>query len=190
MDYVFFLRHHIEEITPVSDGEFEIVSGFFSGRQVHRKDYIVKRGQKVTTEYLVVKGCLKVTAYDDEGKEYILQFAQENWWVSDYPAYAKAASAETDVQAVEDSYILELTAENRAKMCELVPKMHIFFSRKAFNGFIALQQRVLSLLRNSAKEKYDLLLQQYPELFQRLPQRVIAQYLGVSRETLSRLGKS
>lgn len=189
MEYVFFLRRHIEDIVSLSDEEFETVSGFFSGIHVRRKEYVINAGQKVTSEFLVVQGCLKATAYDEQGKEYILQFAQENWWVSDYPAYIRQSLAETEVQAVEDSYVLALSAEDREAMCGLVPKMHVFFGKKAFSGYIASQKRVLSLLRNSAKEKYDLLLDQYPELFQRLPQKVIAQYLGVSRETLSRLGK-
>jgi CRP-like cAMP-binding protein len=189
MEYVFFLRRHIEEIVTLSPEAFEQVAAFFTGRHIQRKEFLLKAGQRVISEFLVVEGCLKVMAYDDAGKEFILQFAQENWWVSDYPAYTRQSSAETDVQAVENSFVLELSAENRTIMCERVPEMHVFFERKAFKGYIASQKRVLSLLRNSAKEKYDLLLDQYPELFQRLPQKVIAQYLGISRETLSRLGK-
>jgi len=93
------------------------------------------------------------------------------------------------VQALEDSFLLALTMEARAKLAAAVPQMLVFYERKALGGYVATQKRVLSLLRNSAKEKYELLLDQYPQLFQRVPKKMIAHYLGVSRETLSRLHK-
>ncbi|KGO93599.1 Crp/Fnr family transcriptional regulator [Flavobacterium subsaxonicum] len=189
MEYAAFLRSHFEELITISDKEFEIAQSFFRALKLPKKESIIKIGQKVTSEYLVVQGCLKSSAYDEKGKEYIIQFAQENWWVSDYPAYALQSSSELDIQAVEDSFVLELTIENRKKLCDAIPQVHTFFERKTFGGYVGSQKRVLSLLRNSAKEKYDLLLAQYPELFQRLPQKVIAQYLGITRETLSRLGR-
>lgn len=119
----------------------------------------------------------------------IMQFAMENWWVSDYPAYVKKGNAEMDVQALEDSFVLGLGMEARAELATKVPQMMTFWERKALSGYVATQKRVLSLLRNSAKEKYELLLDQYPQLFQRVPKKMIAHYLGVSRETLSRLHK-
>jgi len=187
MEHISFLRKHIAEIVSLTVAEFDSISGFFIPCDVKKKEYLIRVGQKVSAEFLVIRGCLKTIAYGDEGKEYIMQFAQENWWVSDYPAYARQSLSEMDVQAVEDSFLLSLSVPKKKEMCVLVPQMHMFFEKKAFNGYVAAQKRVLSLMRNSAKEKYELLLDQYPELFQRLPKKVIAQYLGVSRETLSRL---
>ena len=189
MDYASFLRRHIEEIIPLTDEEFEAVYDCFVPLTVEKKTYLIRTGQQVLFEFLVVKGCLKTFALDDADNEYIIQFATENWWVSDYPAYMQQASAELSVQALESGVVLRTTLEKRNAMCEKVPKMNIFLGRKALGGYMASQKRVLSLLRNSAKEKYELLLAQYPELFQRLPRKTIAHYLGVSRETLSRLEK-
>lgn len=187
MEYAAFLRSHIEELVCLSDEDFQTLLLYFKPVEIRKKDYIIKVSQWVNAEYLVVSGCLASSVYGPEGKEYIMQFAQEKWWVSDYPSLAEQKTAEMNVQALEDSFVLELTAENRSELCEKVPIMHTFFERKTFGGYVGSQKRVLSLLRDSAKEKYELLLEQYPELFQRLPQKIIAQYLGVSRETLSRL---
>lgn len=189
MEYASFLREHIENLVPLSDEAFEIVLNAFVPHAVSKKEYLISVGQKVSAEYLVVKGCLKTAAYDDADKEHIIQFAMENWWVSDYPAYVKLGKAEMDVQALEDSFVLGLTMEARAGLGAKVPQMLTFWERKALGGYVATQKRVLSLLRNSAKEKYELLLDQYPQLFQRVPKKMIAHYLGVSRETLSRLHK-
>lgn len=189
MEHAVFLRKHLEEIITLTDEEFALVQGHFTPRTLRRKDYLIRGGQTVRAEYLVVKGLLKGFMYDDSGREYIVQFAMENWWISDYPAYKLQTSGELCVQALEDCIVLELSLENKQKLCEQVPEMYRFHGSKAFGGFVALQKRVLSLMKNSAAEKYNLLLEQYPALFQRVSKTLIAHYLGVSRETLSRLSK-
>jgi CRP-like cAMP-binding protein len=189
MEYAAFLREHVEKEVRLSDADFERVQSFFTPVVVGKKESLIRSGKKVKAEYLVVKGLLKAFMFDEHGREHIIQFAMENWWVSDYPAYQLQTSGEVDVQALEPCLVLALTMENKRKMCEQVPVMNRFFATKAFGGFVALQKRVLSLMKNSAREKYELLLEQYPALFQRVSKTMIAHYLGVSRETLSRLQK-
>lgn len=189
MEYASFLRRQIQQIILLNDSEFEIVQTYFHPKAVKKKEYLINNGDKVTSEFLVVEGCLKAFTFDELGKEHIIQFAMENWWISDYPAYANQDFGEMCVQALENCIVLELNYADKIEMCQRVPKMNIFHGKKSFSGYVALQKRVLSLLRNSASEKYELLLQQYPELFQRVSKTMIAHYLGVSRETLSRLEK-
>lgn len=161
---------------------------YFEPRTVKKKEYLIHEGQKVTSEFLVVQGLLKNFMYDETGKEYIVQFAMEHWWVSDYPAYQVQGRGELSVQALEPCFVLELSKAAKQALCEQLPKMYQFHAAKAFGGFVALQKRVLSQMKNPAKQKYELLLEQYPELFLRVSRSMIARYLGVSRETLSRLG--
>jgi CRP-like cAMP-binding protein len=189
MEYASFLRSHIESVIGLSDDEFDEVLQAFDPMAIAKKSYLIQKDQRVTAEYLVVEGCLKTFAFDDDGKEYIVQFATENWWVSDYPAYLKQGAGEMSVQALEPCVLLKLTFQSRQHLCKAVPKMSVFFGAKALSGYAAAQRRALTLLRNNAREKYLCLLEQYPELFQRIPRKTIAHYLGVSRETLSRLEK-
>lgn len=187
MDYASFLRQHIEGILSLSDDEFETIQSLFQFKKIKKKQFLINKGDKVNSEFLVMDGCLKAFTYDSSGKEHIIQFAMEGWWISDYPAFSVQQSGEMCVQTLEDCLVLELTFENKIEMLKKVPKMHEFFGRKSFSGYVALQKRVLSLLKSSPKEKYELLLHQYPQLFQRVSKTMIAHYLGVSRETLSRL---
>lgn len=189
MEYSQFLHRHISQVVSLSDSEFEIVLKAFRPIHVSKKNLLLSCDELVTKEYLVVKGCMKSFTYDETGKEYIVQFAMENWWISDYPAYAKQTPATICIQALEDCLVLELDFRVKQELMEKVPKMIAFFGAKAFSGYVALQKRVLSLLKNSASEKYELLLSQYPELFQRVSKTTLSHYLGVSRETLSRLHK-
>lgn len=189
MEYASFLRDHIGSVIPVTDEEIDRIASYFTPVSVPKKALLLTCGEWVSKEYLVVQGCMKSFMLNEDGKEYIIQFALENWWISDYPAYHSKTRSTTSIQALEPCLVLELTAENKEKLMQTFPQMGVFFGQKSFGGFVASQKRVLSLMKNSAKEKYELLLSQYPELFQRVSKTMIAHYLGVSRETLSRLEK-
>ena len=183
------LRQHIEKITPVSDQEFDYILSHFTSRKLKKHQFLIQEGEPVPNDYFVLKGLLKASYINDEGKEHILQFAMEDWWVSDYHAYANQTKAMLNIDCLEDVELLCLSLTNREKLCSELHKIEHFFRVKVNGGFLASQRRILSLLNNNAGERYNLLLNQYPSLFQRVPKTLIASYLGVSRETLSRLSK-
>lgn len=181
------LRQHFEKITPLTDQEFDYILSHFTTKKLKKHQYLIQEDDSVTNDYFVVEGLLKASHTDKEGKEYILQFAMEDWWVTDYQAYFSQTKATLNIDCIENAELLCLSLQNRDKICSELHKIEHFFRRKSNMGYIALQRRILSLLNSSAKERYEQLLQQYPSLFQRLPKTLIASYLGVSRETLSRL---
>ncbi len=189
MEHAVFLREHIEKIMPLTNDEFALILPRFRLKKVKRKDFLIQAGEKVVSEFLVVKGILKAFTHDENGKEHIIQFAMENWWISDYASCTTDGFGNLCVQALEDCIVLEFAFADKNELCELLPKMYRFHFEKSFSGYVALQKRVLSLMKNSAKENYELLLGQYPQLFQRVSKTMLAHYLGVSRETLSRLEK-
>ena len=181
------LRIHIEEITSITDEEFEYVLSHFKAIHKKKHQYIIQEDDLVNKEFWVIKGCLKSSYTDTTGKEHILQFALENWWITDYDAFTNQTQSKISVDCLEDCELLYITHENREKLSKEMHLMERFWAKKTKLGYVALQNRILSLLNNTAKERYDQLFQQYPHLFQRVPKKLIAAYLGVSRETLSRL---
>ncbi|POY37349.1 Crp/Fnr family transcriptional regulator [Solitalea longa] len=181
------LRKHFEKITPLTDQEFDYILSHFTTKKLKKHQYLIQEEDTVTNDYFVVKGLLKASHIDKEGKEYIMQFAMEDWWITDYQAYFSQTTATLHINCIEDSELLCLSLQNRDKICSELHKIEHFFRRKSNLGYVALQRRILSLLNSSAKERYEQLLLQYPSLFQRVPKTLIASYLGVSRETLSRL---
>lgn len=181
------LRQHIEELIDLTDKEFDFILSHFGEIKKRKHQYIVQEGEFVNKEFWVLKGCLKSYFIDKAGKEHILQFGMENWWITDYESFVKQTRSKTFIDCIEDSELLYITFENREKLTSEMHKMERFWAKKSKIGRIALQNRILSLLKNSTKEQYNLLLEQYPKLFQRVPKKMIAAYLGVSRETLSRL---
>lgn len=122
-------------------------------------------------------------------KQHILAFAMEDWWDSDFQAYYTRQEATLSLECIEDTEVLCISLENYEALRTSMPKIEHFFLEKVTLGFLAAQRRILSLLTTSAKERYEQLAKQYPALLQRVPKTQLAAYLGVSRETLSRLAR-
>jgi CRP-like cAMP-binding protein len=181
------LRQQIEKITPLTDQEFEYIISHFTTKRLKKNQFLIQEGDAVTTDCFVVTGLLKAYHVDKEGKEHIMQFALEDWWVTDYQAYFNQTCSTLNIDCIEASELLCISLQNREKLCADLHKIEHFFRKKSNAGYVALQRRILSLLNSSAKERYEQLLSQSPKLFQRVPKTLIASYLGVSRETLSRL---
>lgn len=184
------LRHQIDKISPLTDTEFDYVLSHFTKRKFKKHQFVVQEGQLVDNDFFILEGCLKSYSTDASGKEHIIQFGLQDWWITDYEAYYNQTLATVNIDCIEDSVLLCLTFTNREKLCAEMHKIEHFFRKKTNKRNVALQQRILSLLSSNAKERYDQLLNQYPQLFQKVPKHLIAAYLGVSRETLSRFNSS
>lgn len=183
-------KKHLEFLIVLTDEEFEYIMGFFEYKELKKHQFLIQKGQKADYSFWIYEGLTKSFFTDVSGKEHIIQFALEDWWISDYEAYFNQQHASLDIDCVENTKMLCLSYQNREKLCSSMHKMEHFFRKKANSGYIALQKRLLNSYTNNTKERYELLLKQYPALFQRVPKTFIASYLGVSRETLSRLQES
>jgi CRP-like cAMP-binding protein len=181
------LRKHFEQYTSLTNEEFDYLLSHFTTKKLKKHQFLLQPGETVISDYYVVTGLLKATYINEDGKEHIMQFAMEDWWITDYQAYFSSTAATLLIDCIEDVELLGISLQNRDKICAELHKIEHFFRKKSSMGYIALQRRILSLLNNNAKERYQQLLQLYPNLFQRVPKTLLAAYLGVSRETLSRL---
>ena len=181
------LREHIEKVVPLTEEEFAFVHAHFSYKSYKKRGFLIQKGKSVPYSYFVVSGLVKLIHTDESGKEHVVSFAMEDWWESDFLAYHTQTKATMSLQCIEDTEVCCLSLENYQKLCAGLHKMEHFFLKKANAGHVASQQRILSFLTSSARERYEQLLKRYPSLFQRVPKSLLASYLGVSRETLSRL---
>lgn len=181
------LKKHIEEIISLTDEEFEYINSHFKPKQLKKHQYLIQADEQVKTIYFVIRGLLKATFNDLNGKEYIIQFAMENWWISDFQAFYNNVKSITNISCIENVELLSIFKEDLDKICRENHKMEHFFRVKNSSGYVALQQRILSLLTTNPKERFEQFSRQYPQLGQRLSKTIIAAYLGISRETLSRL---
>jgi len=181
------LREHIEAIVGLTDEEFARIQTFFTLRKFRKHQYLVQEGDPAKYEYLVLSGIFRMFYLDDSGKEYIVQFAGPNWWMADYQAYFHQKPATLSIVCMVEAEVLFTTLEGREALSAEFHKMEHFFRVKLTNGYVALQRRIVSLLSSTPQQRYEEFGQLYPHLLQQIPKKYIAEYLGVSRETLSRL---
>lgn len=183
------LKNHLEKFTSITAHEFGLILPYFRHQELKKNESLVKSGSAVDHTYWIKSGLVISSFNDSKGKEHIIQFAIENCWITDQQAFYNRSKAIFNIVCLEDSEMLCLSYSNREKLCEEVPKMNTFFRKKANDSFVKQQRRLLTYMTSEASERYDLLLQEYPGLVQRVPKKILAAYLGVTRETLSRFGK-
>jgi CRP-like cAMP-binding protein len=181
------LKAHIAKITLLTDEQFDYFFSHFKKLSFKKGQVIITEGDMVHCEYFVISGCLKSFFINDELKMFILQFAMPTWWASDYNALYNHSKATINVDCITDAEVLCITNDDREKLCNELHNAEHFFRWRTNKGYIATQKRLLSLMNNNAKHRYEELLKLYPELYNIVPKNLIAAYLGVSRETLSRL---
>jgi CRP/FNR family transcriptional regulator, cyclic AMP receptor protein len=182
------LRSHIESVCKLTNEEFEYVLTHFTVVKYKKHTQLVREGDLVRHEYFVMKGCLRSYITDSNtGKEFTYGFAAEHWWISERESFTKRVPAATVVECLEDCELLALTYENRMKLGRELWKYEHYVAEKLSLGYVALQKRMQLMIMGSAKERFENFIQQYPLLYNRVPKTMIASYLGVSRETISRL---
>lgn len=181
------LKQHIAKTASLTDEQFEYFFSHFKPKSYKKGQVIIGAGEKVEQEYFVISGCLKAFFINDELKMYILQFAMPTWWTSDYGALYNQTSATISVDCITDAEVFCLSNHDREKICNELHQAEHFFRWRTNRGYLASQKRLLSFMNNDTRIRYEELLALYPQLYNLVPKHLIAAYLGVSRETLSRL---
>lgn len=179
-------RKHLKKFVIVSDEEYEKIRSYFGIRHLGKNQHLIVAGDSVNQTFWVERGLLISIYNDEQGREHILQFAIENCWITDQEAFYNQSKGSLTVKCLEESTLLSLSFDDREKLCEEFPAMEKFFRKKANDSFVKQQRRLLTYMTSDARQRLQLLIQEYPGLIQRVPKTILAAYLGVSRETLSR----
>lgn len=148
---------------------------------------LIRQGQNVNKIYFVTDGCLRSYCIDKNGKEHTLQFAIKNWWISDYIAIHNNESATLTVECLKKSSVIEFNAKKLNGIFKLFPEYEPFQRNLLERHVVSLHRRILNQLQLTASERYDLFLDQYPNIEQYARNYHIASYLGITQESLSRI---
>ncbi|UKJ08319.1 Crp/Fnr family transcriptional regulator [Solitalea lacus] len=158
-------------------------------KSIKRKDYLLKQGDICKTENFIIKGCLRTYSINENGVERIVMFGKEDWWVGDLYSFLTATPANFYIDALEDTEILQISKQKLDILYERVPKFERFFRIIIQNAFIAQQNRINQNLSFTAEQRYLDFIKNYPLLEQRIPQKQVAAYLGITPVFLSMLRK-
>ena len=182
-----FLQKKINETISISDEEIEYAKTLFIPKKLRKKRFLLHDGDPCIYTTFVEQGLLRTFRIDDKGNEHILQFGLQGWWVADLYSFLTGEPSEYNIEALEDSELLLITKPSWDKLLLEVPSFEHYFRILIQNNLIATQRRLMGTMSSTAEERYNKLLQEFPDIAQRVPQHMIASYIGVTRETLSRL---
>ena len=184
------LRTYLERRATFTEEEFAFLEPLFLPRALRAGEFFQRAGDPVTHGAFVATGCLRKYIIDAKGKEHIVQFAPENWWVGEGPGVAPGTLAQYSIDAVEDSNLLIFDAVSHQRAIQHLPAYAAGFRVGLQRDAMAKEQRIANTLSASAEDRYEEFLKQYPSIAGRVPQFMLASYLGVSPETLSRIRKN
>ena len=177
----------LEQQISLTDTEKEIVLSLFKPKTLRKRQFFLQEGDVCKHSAFVLSGCLRSYFIDSNGFEHILQFAIEDWWITDMMSIITQNPSNLNIDALEESELLVISRENQTELLERVPKIEKYFRIKSENGLAHLQSRLLENLSLPAKDRYLNLLKKYPKIVERIPQKQIASYLGITPEFLSKL---
>ncbi len=180
------LHKKFTEIIDLSEEDFEYARTLFIPKKLKKKRVLIGEGEICKYTVFVEKGLLRSYKADDKGNEHILQFALEGWWMGDLFSFLTNETSLYNIEALEDAELLLITKPSWDLLLEKVPAFERYFRVLIQNNLINTQRRLMGSFTETAEEKYKKLLREFPDILQRVPQHMIASYLGVTRETLSR----
>jgi len=184
------LRTYLEARASFTDEEFAFLRERFITTTLPAGEFLQRAGEVARHAAFVASGCLRSYVIDANGKEHIIQFAPETWWLADAPSLMTGTPSQYFVDAIEDSELLLLDPASHQLLIDQVPGYAAASRAGLQRHNAAKDQRIVTALTTTAEERYLEFLDRYPSLAQRVPQWMMASYLGVSPETVSRVRKN
>jgi len=172
-----------------SGEELDLFIQFFRREYLPKKSFFIRAGQITNQKAYLNKGCARTFTIDEKGREHILHFAFEDWWLADYESYMTGKPGIRYVQAIEDCELLCISKEDWARAEEQIPKLKKWYERKQSKMVFSTMQQVNDLKALTVEERYMNLTHKHPDIFQRVPLQYIAAFLDIEPPSLSRLRK-
>ena len=156
-------------------------------KQFKTKTILLSAGEVATCTYFVNSGILRSFNINDNIIEHVLHFACEGWWIGDMYSYISEKPGNLFIEVLEDAEVVIITKENQQQLYQEIPKLERFFRILAENSLVSHQERLMDNLSLTAEERFEKFCSKYPTLIQKVPQKHIASYIGVTPEFFSKM---
>ncbi len=183
------LLSHLSKHISLSDEEAAQLMTYFEPKALKKKAYLCRVGEIFREATFVDQGCFVTYSFDKNGKTHVAQVASEGWWAGDIYSFLTQKPSDYFVESLENSKVLQISKARLETLYLEVPKMERYFRIIIQNAYISMRERMMSAMSKPAAQRYMEFLEAYPGLDQRVPQYVVASYLGIRPEFLSRIRK-
>lgn len=183
-------QQYLQKHTPIKAAQFAMLKKDLTSKSLKKGQVLLTEGGKTAVSYFVSKGLLRAYTLDTNGKEHIIQFAPEEWWIGDRNSVHFNEPAAFNIDVLEDAEVVVISKafmEHALDICPDFAKYNIYLLH---NTIRHMQKRINKLLAATAEERYLDFIKLYPDLTLRIPQMMIASYLGITPESLSRVRKA
>jgi len=181
------LIEYIKRYVSISETEIDLFKLYLNTRTFKKKEFLLKEGQICKSRYFITKGCIRLYYIDNKGNEQIIHFGIDNWWITDYESLINKIPSKLYIQATESTELLELPQEKFDELCQKLPQTERLFRKIMEKTYIASQKRIEYMFSQSGEELFNNFIATNPEFVQRVPQYMIASYLGMSPEFVSKI---
>ena len=183
------LYSHFENFIDLTEYEFEYIYSHLKIKKYKKHQFLFQEGDVVSFDYFIINGIVKTYLVDVDGKERIIDLSYDNLWISDYPNLFEQSTTNLYASCIVDTIVCCISIEDIDKLSEEIPSILKYFRIRGRQGIIKREKRITSLLMLNIKERLEVFKSDFSPIFNKLPKSIIASYIGVSRETLSRLNK-
>jgi CRP-like cAMP-binding protein len=180
-------RDYVTRHTQLSEADFAALEAAAHPKKLRKHQYLLQEGDVSRYHCFITKGLLRTYSVDEKGNEHVIRFAMENWWISDRESLLTGQPSKFNIDAIEDSEVLLFDKPAMLMLTESIPAFGKMVTDVLDKSFITSQNRIHEAISSNAEEKYNTFVQRYPAFALRVPQSMIASYLGIKPETLSRL---
>lgn len=184
--YKLFFQSFNERV-PLTKEEEALIKTYLKPKKLRKKQYLLQEGDPCKMFAFIEKGALKSYTIDDNGNECIIQFGIEGWTISDMYSFLTGEPATYNIDAIEDAELVLISKAAHEELLLKVPKYETYTRLNITGAYIAMQKRLTSIISTPIEERYTSYTALYPEIVQRVPQHMIASYMGLTPETLSRI---
>ena len=181
------LIDHIKRFVTLTTDEEHLLPEYIQHKEIKNKEYLLQTGQVCKANHFVLKGCFRMYSQTDNGTEQIVQFGIDNWWVADYNSYDQQKPSIFNIQALEEGHVAVLERQVQEALLSKVPKLERYFRLVLQRAYAATLMRVHFIYSQSGEERYRHFNSLFPGFVQRIPQYMLASYLGFTPEFLSKI---
>lgn len=178
---------HIKKFISLTEAEVELLTLYLTVKELKKKEHLLREGEVCQENYFVVKGMVRMYLITPKGAEQVIQFGIENWWITEYNSYKSGQPSGFYLQAIEKTTVVAINRNEQETLFEKIPQLEKYFRLVLEKAYSAQLMRIHYIFNLTGEEQYRMMMEKYPWFVQRVPQYMLASFLGITPEFLSML---